>query len=108
MSPAELRTTFSGIQASTVSKAKRGLGSVTFDPAPVTFAEELALNETVLFSDDGFTATLESGDLSISVSVGGSLTYNVLKSELGKSLCLVCSTPPVQQLTMSRGSCSVP
>lgn len=79
-----MRTTFSGIQASTVSNKKRGLGDVTYSPDPVNFATELVLNETVLFSDDGFSATLESGDLSISVTIGGLLTYNVLKSELGK------------------------
>lgn len=41
------------------------------------------LNETTLYSDGDFTATLESGSLTISVTVGGFLTYNVLKSELG-------------------------
>lgn len=85
VSLAELRTTFSGIQASTASGTKRGLGSVTFSPDPVSFSTELVLNETVLFSDDGFTASLESADLSISVTVGGSLTYNVITSTLGKS-----------------------
>lgn len=79
-----MRTTFTGVQA--VSNTKRGLGEITYSPDPVNFATELVLNETVLFSDDSFSATLESGDLSLSVTVGGSLTYNVLKSTLGKPL----------------------
>lgn len=62
---------------------KRGLGDVTYSPDPINFSTELVLNETVLFSDDSFSANLDSGDLSLSVTVGGSLTYNVLKSELG-------------------------
>lgn len=83
-----MRTTFSGmsIQQSTASKAKRALGDVTYSPDPINFSTDLVLNETVLFSDDSFTATLDSGDLSLSVTVGGSLTYNVLKSELGEPL----------------------
>lgn len=91
-----MKTTFSGmsIQASGASKAKRGLGSVTFSPDPVNFSTELVLNETVLFSDDSFTATLESGDLSLSVTVGGSLTYNVITSTLGKPVSPCSAASP--------------
>lgn len=86
--PAELRATFSGIQASSVSNTKRGLGEVTYSPDPVNFSTDLVLNETVLFSDDGFSATLESGDLSLSVTVGGSITYNIITTTLSKPLHL--------------------
>lgn len=85
-STAEMTTIFSGlsIAPSSASKARRAIGDVTYSPDPINFSTDLVLNETVLFSDDSFTATLDSGDLSLSVTVGGSLTYNVLKSELGQ------------------------
>ncbi|CAN8096470.1 unnamed protein product [Discula destructiva] len=98
----ELKTTFSGIQASTSSMAKRGLGSVTFSPDPINFSTDLVLNETVLFSDDSFTATLESGDLSISVTVGGSLTYNVITSTL-VDLVLYLETNTTSDLVIGFG-----
>lgn len=77
---AYLRTNFSGLP---LVSAKRSLGSITYSPDPINFATDLVLNETVLFEVDDFSATVDSGSLDISVTVGGSLTYNILTSTLG-------------------------
>ncbi|KAJ4392263.1 hypothetical protein N0V93_005888 [Gnomoniopsis smithogilvyi] len=100
----EMTTIFSGmsISPSTASKVKRTIGDVTYSPDPINFSTELVLNETVLFSDDSFTATLDSGDLSLSVTVGGSLTYNVLKSELVE-LILYLETNTTSDLVIDFG-----
>lgn len=79
-----MRTNFSGIPvAVSSSKAKRGLGSVTYSPDPINFSTDLVLNETSLFSTDDFSATVDSGSLDISVTIGGFLTYNIITSTLG-------------------------
>lgn len=75
-----MRTNFSGLP---LVSAKRTLGSITYSPDPINFATDLVLNETVLFEVDDFSATVDSGSLDISVTVGGSLTYNILTSTLG-------------------------
>lgn len=83
---AYLRTNFSGIPV--VSSSKRGLGSVTYSPDPINFSTDLVLNETVLFETDDFSATVDSGSLDISVTVGGFITYNIITSTLG-TLCRI-------------------
>lgn len=83
------------------SPDKRSLGSVTYSPAPVNFNTSLVLNETSLFSDEYFTAAVDSGDLTISVTVGATIVYNVLKSELGESRDLF----PLDLFLLSHISC---
>lgn len=83
---AYLRTNFSGIPTVSVpATPKRGLGEITFDPDPLNFSTGLVLNSTTIYSDDYFVATLDSGFLDLSVTIGGFLVYNVIKSELGMS-----------------------
>ncbi|KAF3761571.1 hypothetical protein M406DRAFT_333631 [Cryphonectria parasitica EP155] len=77
-----IRTDFNGLPfLLDTSETKRSLGSVTFSPAPLNFNTSLVVNDTTLYSDDFFTADV-SGSLNLSITVGGTLVYNVLKSEL--------------------------
>ncbi|PSR81559.1 hypothetical protein BD289DRAFT_484360, partial [Coniella lustricola] len=80
-----IRTDFNGVPfvlSSESSQDKRALGDVTFSPAPLNFNASLELNETTLFEVLGVTASLDGGSIDLSVTVGGTLVYNVLKSEL--------------------------
>lgn len=79
-----MRTNFTGLPVfSSSSKTRRSIGEITYSPDPVNFATDLVLNETVLFEADAFSATVDSGSLDISVTIGGFLTYNILTSTLG-------------------------
>lgn len=81
---ASLRTNFTGLPVLVSnSKAKRGLGTVTYSPDPINFATDLVLNETTLFEVADFSASVDSGSLDISVTIGGFLTYNIITSTLG-------------------------
>lgn len=71
--------------SSDANQAKRSLGDVTFSPAPLNFNTSLVLNETTLYSDAYLTAALDGGSLDLSITVGGTLVYNVVKSVLGQS-----------------------
>lgn len=51
----------------------------------MNFNTTLALNDTTIYEyDPYFTATLDSLDLDLSVTVGAKIVYNVLTSTLGK------------------------
>lgn len=67
------------------AKTKRALGQITYEPDPVNFNSTLALNDTTIYEyDPYFTATLDSLDLDLSVTVGAKIVYNVLTSTLGE------------------------
>lgn len=69
-------------------QAKRALGTVTYEPDPVNFNTSLVLNDTIIYEyDPYFTATLDTLDLDLSVTVGAKIVYNILTSTLGK----ICS-----------------
>lgn len=89
-----MRTNFTGLPVlSSSSKAKRSIGEITYSPDPVNFATDLVLNETVVFEVADFSATVDSGSLDISVTIGGFLTYNILTSTLGTfAACFLSET----------------
>lgn len=65
-------------------KPKRGLGTITYEPDPVNFNTSLVLNDTSIYENDAFTATLDTLGLDLSVTVGAKIVYNVLTSTLGE------------------------